>query len=202
MLYLLSPEEIQGALGMAGCHPVPGSDQIAQYAGVLGMALSRVEGLMGVRTLERGTYTDQFCIASPSSRYPGTLLLRLRNALLTDTDVTVRGSRGNLVAPAYVDKLYGMIHTDKWAGDTYTVTYESGLEKDSNNVAQDVPEWLKSIAINCVVLWYRIGFLNPKVDNNISYSALLHATVRELQTRVYSTYSRPRLEVEWPRGGV
>jgi len=195
MYYLLTPQQIMDALGAAGCAK-PGEQPIDMYKTALGMVLSRVEGLMNVRTLVRGTYTDTFTVID--HRQTGQLL-RLSNALLPLPMVcTLSDDGGNPIEGLKVDRHYGIVRTGRLRGGEFTCTYMSGLAVDADGFFQDVPNWLTSIAINCIVLWYRLGMLSPKVPEGVSYSALMRATVGELQTRVYETYMRPRVDVLWP----
>lgn len=197
MAYLLTSKQIEDALGAAGCTK-PGDQPIDQYIVALGMVLSRVEGLLNVQTLVRGVYTDTFTVLD--ERQSGQLL-RLSNAFLpSPLSCALTDGSGNAIGNLGVDRLHGIVHAPRLSRGVHTVTYMSGLEVDADGFFVDVPNWLTSIAINCIVIWYRLGVINPRMpkDGSLSYSALMHATIRELQTRVYESYQRPRVDVLWP----
>lgn len=195
MSYLLTAQQITDALGAAGCAR-PGDQPINQYITALGMVQSRVEGLMNVQTLELGTFTDTFTVIDCRQRKQ---LLRLTNALLpADTPCTVASADGSDIGAIKVDRRYGIVTTAQLSEGDYTCTYTAGLDKDADGFFKDVPQWLTSIAINCIVIWFRLGMLSPKVPDSVSYAALIQATVRELSTRIYETYMRPRVDVLWP----
>jgi hypothetical protein len=173
----------------------------------------RVEAALGTYTLTLEEHTDKFfATPMPTVTYPDqpppTLRVLLTNGFVIPDTIEVTDPNGDIVdleAAADIDHLRGCLNLTTWIRGSYSVFYEAGFEPEAEpailpsgyvsdqRVLQEIPEWMKAIVIGYLTTWYRVAYMSPKAPKDLSFGALSDALSRELYSRVYSNYQRPRL---------
>jgi len=196
-MYLLTPTEIAQALQRSNCRA--DDTTVDSLAMILLMAQTRIEEALEVASLEYGTFTDVFEVTDANVLRRE---VRLVNAFLDPSMPIVLARPGIAIDPdddPYVPYKVvpdtGILTLDGLGRGQYGITYSGGFKKDADNYAQDVPEWIKTLCVTMVLHWYRVGMLSPAVPENVSYAALINSAVREIMTRKYMRYDRPRYGV-------
>lgn len=190
---IVSREEFAAAINgsMGSCATPPTGDIIDSLGVRIAMALTRAEGFLEVDTLVRGTFTETFYV--PPHARDGRVAVRLRNAFLDEgQNVGLQSiARDGLER---VDHMYGMVYLSGLRpGTRHTVTYTAGFEPDpATRVLKDVPAAIRDVAITAALIWFRAGVMAPKAGPGVSYTALVRAAIRELQSRGHNTFERPR----------
>ena len=213
-MLLLSPSEAALAIGVKCGGSAPADDD-PQLVAILNYITPRVEDACNVYSLTRTTNTDKFIVqrmpAYNSCRWPvpqevPRLSLRLSNGFVVADSVVVTDPDGeelDLTDSVDMEREMGMVYLDSWVRGTYTVTYDSGFEPVAGETPADadtqvmtgVPMWMKGIAISALVLWYRTVVMSPKGGTKeISHGTILNHLHREIATRVYQRYMRPRVD--------
>lgn len=209
-MLLMSLTEAARAIG-AKCGGAQVSEDDQELAQVLAYITPRVEAALNVSSLTRGYYRDRFVLpAMPtiksSNGLPAEAKLRLSNGFLQPESLTLYGPDGEAINEKYldIDFNYGVVNVSNWEYGVQFAEYISGFEVpeppasppdgyDPNmRVLVGVPDAIKGIVAHLVVLWYRIGRMNPKAPKDVSYTSIMNNLGHELRTRIYGYYQRPR----------
>lgn len=158
---------------------------------------TRVESALNIEQIARGSWIDTFYISPQQANRP--VALRLTNAFLEAPEATVitllDGSATDCTMD--VDSRYGIVYTTLPAGD-YKVAYVAGFEAEAGSkVFKRLPDWLVSVATAVMAGWLRATAVTG-VPAHVSLGDLTPALQREIQTRIYERYDRPRASVVWP----
>lgn len=211
------------AIGAKSGGEVPTEDN-AQLVAVITDLLPKIEEALNVQSLVRGPWIDTFRLPLFAAQEGYTIDLRLANGFLVSSeDVTLEdpdGVQTVLTEDQRLDEL-GIIKLDSCARGIHKVYYTSGFapveyvapdpappeysaDNDlsyTNPLLQDVPEWLQTIAVTYVVDFYRRIVLAPKFPGKGDAAAggrlVISEIRRELASRIYGRYMRPRANVEW-----
>lgn len=170
---------------------------------------------MNVETLVRGTFTDKFYLTSNGQRSPcdrPLARLRLTNGQIVENSVVVVDSNGDTVSTDAIEDIdykYGIVVLNTFSRGAYRVNYDSGFEPEpipddppenynpEYRVLQNVPDWIKGIAVDLFIQWTRSQRLALNLPKNVSYRPLVEVLSKDLYTRIYSRYMRPRVGVFW-----
>lgn len=202
-MILVAPSTVAAAISMK-CGGAAPADSDETFLNVLSVLTARIEDMLNVDTLSYGEFLDYFDIA-----YAGKQKLLLRNGFLVPDDPVsaVIDPYGNKVDPGVydIDKNYGVIALD--TGLTvgrYSVQYESGFKvtkatgvDPQYHVALNTPTWMVGIIDTIMLSWFRNIQASPRVPKEISLFALNSALNREVYSRLYMRYMRPRSQVQF-----
>ncbi len=209
-MILMSPADAALAIG-AKCGGSSPGDTDPEMIAILRHITTQVENLLGVETLTYGSFTDRVSLTDKIP-HGGSLMqstvkasIRLRNAFLdAEVPLVVTDPNGYAVTlETYVrtNNEKGMLFLSSWCRGDYLVNYSGGFhpaeEPDGQDaVLQGIPEWMKLIVVDCLVLWYRVAriALKPGAEN-FSYEQVMREIRREIAGAVYMRYDRPRLDV-------
>lgn len=192
--YILTKAELAAALNISAATCAPGPSGAVDPASMaIAMALTRLEQVLEVGSLVRGTHREVFFTHRNRGTSDGALdTIRTRNAFITDDDLQITDPNGRAITPVRVDRYHGIVYCNQLQTGLHRIEYTAGFEADEDNVLQDVPVALKHIAINCALIWRRTGVLMPTAGKGVSYTMLVRSAIRELQTIGKGTYDRPR----------
>lgn len=206
-MLLVSPTDVATGIGAKCGGSAPSADDAAMLS-VLRYITPRVEAALEVATLTRGSYVDHFALAPmPRSDNPESIFL-LSNGFIVPGTMVVTDPEGLVAAGENVtgfNNEYGTVRLNSWRRGVYSVAYQSGFEFEAPDpdsdadpesaVLQGVPDWIKGIVVHLMVLWFRTAQVQPRVVKDLSYGQVDSAIRRELYTRIYSRYMRPRVAV-------
>lgn len=212
-MLVISPSEVAAAIG-ASCGDSDVADLDKSVVRILRLITPRLEGALNVASLTRGAFSDYFylsCMGTGTCE-PSLSQLRLSNGFIVPGSISVYDPDNEVVltstdADSATDLDHGIVNLSSWRRGMYRVGYTSGFEpdaapttppdwfEDGDRVLKDIPDWMKGIAVNLMILWYRTALLAPKHTKEISYVAVDAALRRELYARVYERYMRPRVGV-------
>lgn len=211
-MLLISPTNAALAIGAKCGGSAPTADDAAMLT-ILNFITPRVEDALNVESLTLEEHIDHFRLPAMNlgtTQLGPRITLRLNNGFVVPDSVVVTGPDGTEIdadIEADIDYIQGLVHLFVWGKGTYKVSYAAGFEPETEpeilpdgydtnqRVLQDVPEWIKAIAVAALVTWYRMSFLSPKASKDLSYAQVQNALQREIATRVYSRYMRPRQSV-------
>ena len=211
-MLLISPQTLASALGIPIRSPDgTGEDGLLEALRIL---TSRIEGMLSVGTLSRGTFEDTFYV--PSLYEKKEVTLRLHNAFLTE-DVPVISSVDGVARELTikrVDRTDGLVTLSGIYGTPaelevqyvsgFTVPEDEGPEdmvhiRPEFRVAQDAPAWMEDVVTQAYVWWRRNTLANPGVTKEYGFlPSLNEATIRSMKAAVYNQYMRPRAGVLMP----
>lgn len=218
-MLLISPPDAAAAIGAKCGSSAPSADDAA-LTSILGFITVRVEDALGVYSLTLEESYDRFRVkamppqnsrrkADPDPR----ITFRLSSGFVVIGSVEVVAPNGKLLdlEGADIDYEMGLVHLSSWSRGTYNVTYQAGFEPEAepipppvgydedNRVLMLVPDWIKAIAIGALVTWYRTMYLAPKggTVKDLAHRSISDAIHREISTRIYGRYLRPRMDVEF-----
>jgi hypothetical protein len=202
-MLLMTVAEAAGAIGAKCGGTAPDAD--SELADILKLMTSRVEDCLEVKSLESAEVTDRFTLSykPTASRFarvdPPKVGLRLTNAFLVADSLTITDPDGeelDLTDEALALQVrheLGIVTLYDWCAGPHLVTYTSGFEVDEEtDVAVDVPDWMKAICIEVLVMWYRSVRLSPKRGKDIPWAQVDEMLKRDLAARIYKRYDRPR----------
>lgn len=195
---ILSKEEVAAALdaSTSRCSTGPG-DSLDSLTMAIAMGLTRLEQVLEIGTLARRNHHEYFDIYDSSLvSSMGEVEIRTVNAFISkDVDVEVFNQYGKKVNVTHIDYTYGIVRCSQLQRGRYTIKYTAGFDFDPTTlVLKDVPQALKVIAIDCILVWRRLGVLQPTAGKGVSYTMLVRAAIRELFTLGKGTYDRPRTQ--------
>lgn len=203
----------------------PDSDD-PQLIDILKMLTPKVEAALNVDSLTLTEHTDRFHLTD-MPEFNGargasdrTITLRLNNGFLSideESPVTITAPDGTVLdmdeddsLDIDVDPLKGTITLNKWIRGVYTVEYTAGfavptLPDPIPSEAYDadarvligIPDWMRTIVVGYLVNWYRVMYINPRANKDLSYAQVADALMRSLHSAVYNKYQRPRLGCIW-----
>lgn len=190
-MYILSAAEIaSGRASKLGDDSTCCEPEQSAFNGLQTTMRTRVEEALGIETLDRVDCRDSFNLPGVETQSRS---MRLANAFLTTATPVIKDAAGEVVTDLTltVDRKFGIVTVDL-PGGTYTVEYTSGFEiEEGTKVYVGLPDWVKSIALNIMLLWRRSMNLGAS-PKDISHAALTNGMIRELNARVYNRYDRPR----------
>lgn len=214
--YLISPTRAALAIN-AKCGGSVSAEDTALLE-VLDMLLPRVEAAMNVASLTYGETTDTFTLEHqvPRADARKAVKLYLSNGYLTiseDAPLVITDPNGvELETDEYsVNLRYGYITIPTWLEGDYTVSYYAGFtasEADDEvdppvlSYFENVPKWIEGVVVVLLTMWYRTMPKSLTLPENIAYRDLMHALYRELVTRIYQSYQRPRDNMEFAVSSV
>lgn len=202
---ILSAKDIAGAnAGIVGGEGMPcGNPSQSQFDSLNEVIRTRLENILEISTLSRMQFQDTFEVGIVSRFGFNTARprrLRLTNAFLTSDPIVFVGTDGLPLDQGYVSKVdrnYGIVDTGLEPG-TYTIQYTCGfLAEAGTKVYQDLPHWVKSVALATMFLWLR-SMNRGMAIKDISHSALTNGMIRELNAHHGGRYQRPRVDCEFP----
>lgn len=208
-MLLMTPEKAALAIGARCSGSAPDADN-TQLREILRLLTPRVEEALNVRSLTRGVYRDHFFIPvpHPSTRRAGTpTILRLTNGFLVPNTVEIVNSSGEPVENFVAHCQQGMVHVSPNISGVHYVQYQSGFEPEEIPddapadfdpeylVLLEVPDFIESIVVACLVLWYRTTVINVRASKDLSIGAVMNSLRREITTRIYGKYQRQRAGV-------
>lgn len=216
MAYLIDPAKAALAIG-AKCGGSVSSDNEAMLS-VLNLLLPRIEDAMNVGALTYGESTDTFIFEQPArgllgSTYKtganGEILekkrLRLTNGYVDSTQIVVTDPNDAAVTDYRLDPVFGIVELPSWLPGDYAVVYKAGFKlpnplpsEPDPAILVGVPAWLEGVAVSLLMLWYRTELLTPKAPTGFSFGELIEPLHREVRTRIYGRYDRPRYGVVFP----
>lgn len=192
-MYILTAAEIAaGRASKLGDDSTCCEPEQSAFNGLQTTMRTRVEEALGIETLDRVDCRDSFNLPGLVTQ---THSMRLANAFLTPATPVIKDADGEVVTDLTltVDRKYGIVTVDL-PGGKYTVEYTSGFEVDAGTkVYKALPESMKSIALNVMILWRRSMNLGAS-PKDISHAALTAGMIRELNARIYNWYDRPRYD--------
>lgn len=209
-MLLLSPTDAALGIG-AKCGGSAPTAEDQQLLSTLRYITPRVEGALNVDSLVRHQCQDVFFLGSMQSAqiHRQRVSMLLSNAFIVPGSVSIQLASGSPItgadADALVDFKYGVVTLESWERGACVIDYESGFAYPAapepppegydieNSVLEDVPDWIKSIAISMLVIWYRTTVLAPRFPKDISFGQVSQAMNRELYARIYEKYMRPRV---------
>lgn len=195
-MYILSAQQIAATVSGLATGQSCSVPAQSNFDTLLHSVRTRIEESMNVRSLERKVWVDHFVVPTESDGLP--ITLRLSNALLQeDSGILINSAiDGDLTVDHEVDRHMGLVMVTLAAGK-HKITYSSGfLADETTGVFIDHPEWLQSIAKVVVMHVVRLTSTGA-IPKDVSYGALTSAMVREIGTRVYARYMRPRAGCLW-----
>ena len=218
MPLIISPSDAALLIGAKCGGAAPDTDDPQLLALLAGMT-ERLAAAMNVNTLVRGTFMDRFYLDRMPEQYPSRgprkVSVRLSNAYLVGESFTLYDEDGEEVTDtdvvpnaARTDAKYGVIDFTTWDRGYYTLEYDAGFElPDPTPVGKplaaplpvliDTPEWMRHVVTMFLVSWYRAIVLQPKTPKDMNHTALMTSLQRELQSRIYEAYQRPRAGLVW-----
>jgi hypothetical protein len=209
MPYLIDPTAAAASIG-AKCTGSVGPDDSA-LLNILNYLLPRVEDAMGVASLTFGETVDTFDLpVLASGVQPRDARLRLSNGYVENSEdfpVTITGPDGLPVSTWSIDLRLGVvILAAGWKAGSYTVTYSAGfstpevdpdIDPPLTPLFEDVPLWIEGVVVTLLVQWYRVNQKVLKLPDNVRYGELMVPLQKDITTRVYMRYQRPR-DCVWP----
>ena len=209
-MLLISPTEAAMAIGAKCGGSAPSSEEPALLA-ILQYITARVEDSLNVFSLTLSESTERF-YASFMPKYSAgvdqSMSIRLSNGFVVPDTVVMIDPLGEVVdmTTADIDNHLGVVNLSCWTHGAYTITYQSGFTPGDlifpddpdpvhteNRILVGIPEWMKAIAVSCLVVWYRTSFLSPRASKELSYGAVNQAIHQEISARIYGRYQRPRI---------
>jgi len=209
-MLLMSPSEAALGIG-AKCGGSSPADDDPQMVRILRYITPRIEGALNVKSIERKAWRDSFYVGSMPCHSTGRveLSLLLSNGFVLPSNVVITLPSGATLtgaeASACLHAELGYVTLESWTRGIVTVDYESGFEvpadpdpvptpfDENDKVLLGVPDWIKGIATQLLIVWYRTAVLNPKFPKEISFGQVDSLLKRELYARVYEKYMRPRV---------
>lgn len=210
-MLLMSPSEAALGIG-AKCGGSSPADDDPQMVRILRYITPRIEGALNVKSIQRKTWRDSFYVPSMPCNTAGRveLSLLLSNGFVLPSNVVITMPSGTTItgaeASACLQAELGVVKLESWTRGIVTVDYESGFEVPADpdplptpapdpedKVLLGVPDWMKGIATQLLIVWYRTSVLNPKFPKEISFGQVDSLLKRELYARVYEKYMRPRV---------
>jgi len=185
---------------------------------ILELITPRVEDALNVDSLTLGEHVDRFRLPAyiaptfPSLNPPTpTLILRLTNGFVVPDTLQMFDAEGieiDFTAEDDIDLHKGIITLENWNKGVITVSYISGFEPitpsplptpydECQRVLENIPLWLKAIVVDCLVQWYRVEHLSPRLTKEMDTNFVSSSLQRIITTRIYSRYQRPRQQVIW-----
>jgi len=195
-MYILTATEIaEGSGGIQGANGTPcGTPPQSQFNSLQDVIRSRVEAALEIGSLRRYECQDTFEV---SGRYSEMRRLRLTNGFVQSVSFLDAAGEPLIDTPAtHFDGYYGIV-THPLSAGVVTVQYVSGFLADSSKVFQDLPDWVKPIALNVMFLWLR-SMNRGAAIKDISQASLTAGMIRELTARVGNRYQRPRVGCIFP----
>ena len=214
MALILSPTDAALLIGAKCGTSAPDSDDEA-LVGILTGLTSRLAAAMNVDSLEEGTHLDRFYLDTPGPmpvRGPRIVQVRLSNGYVDPTSFVLRDEDGEIVTDTDVvpteeqtDSIYGVVDFSCWQRGYYSLQYTSGFALPPDAPPEDAevqvlvgtPEWMKHVVVSFLVIWYRTVRLAPRMPKGAAMDNLMEPLYRELQSRVYESYQRPRTGLVW-----
>ncbi len=201
MAHLKSPEQIAKAIGAVSNGTLPSATD-EKFLAMLDAVHPRLEEALNIPTLVLSDYTDTFEVAK---RFPSTIeVFRLTGGFLTNDEVTVTDANGDTIDASrlLINRAMGTIGIERVATGRYTVTYRAGFAvQDGTTELYDVPDehkWLGECLIAHALIWFRTMQSQIKAPEGISFNAIMTPLYRDLQSRIYMRYQRPRAGMHWP----
>lgn len=171
-----------------------------------------VASMLNVRELRAGAFEDTFSLRDRATRK----VFRLSNGFLQMTSMTLSGfydtDGSPVTTPEFVNEEEGTVTVSFASRDDYvSIAYTSGFgipedlgtsddvhENPAYRVGLNVPEWIEGIVTNAYVRLRRNAQLKPDAPKEYGFLPSLNdALKREIQTRLYGAYMRPRDGVVW-----
>lgn len=195
-MFILSAQQIAETVSGLAAGQACSAPAQSNFDTLLHSVRTRIEEAMNVRSLERKVWVDHFDVPTEADGLP--ITLRLSNGLLQEDSGILLNSAidGALTVDHEVDRHMGLVMVTLAAGK-HKITYSSGFLADAGTgVFINHPEWLQSIAKLTMMHVVRLSSTGA-IPKDVSYGALTTAMVRELATRVYARYMRPRAGCLW-----
>lgn len=213
-MLLMTVSEAALAIG-AQCGGSSPGDTDPQMLLLLRYMLPRVEAALNVESLVRGEFIDHYYLSQmPECNGNGDrreLKLRLSNGFVVPDSISISDPDGvvstgaDLAEIAEIQHNEGVLTLLDWKRGVWSVAYTSGYEPteepldppegyvSEDRVLQGVPDWIKAICIQVLVLWYRSTYLQPKMSKGMSFEQVDQLMRREMLARIYEKYMRPRV---------
>ncbi|MEG1121279.1 MAG: hypothetical protein RSE62_03650 [Citrobacter sp.] len=190
-MLLVDPSKVSQAISMSPSGGA-GNTDLNILKAVIESVRTRVEATMNVSTLKRVNCVDIFDVKSDGAE----VAFRLSNGFIKRDSVSVVGSDGSIL----IDHRLGIVRVANCATGRYTISYASGFEVDTGDIAIDVPDDIQGFIIPAVTLWLRTTVLTLKLPTmqGLSLEHLTAPLLRDIAARIYGSYDRPRATVEWP----
>jgi hypothetical protein len=219
-MLLVSVEKAANAIGAKCGASVPTSDEVA-LRGIINLLTPKVEAALNVHSIVHDYHTDRFIL--PYKPYPSRnpraeppkVSLRLTSGFVIPDSVQVIDPNGDTVdltsstVQGEIEHELGVVHLSDWGYGKYLVHYDAGFAPESEpatpgdgydaneRVLEDVPDWIIGIVITYLVQWYRNTVLAPKRNKEVPWALVEQGLIRDLNTRIYGRYMRPRDGVIW-----
>lgn len=209
-MLILTPTEASQAIG-AACGGSSPSATDPQLLRILSYLTPRVEGAMNVDSLRRRHYEDSFRVVCSTRSTSPNKLFRLSNGYIVKDTLSVTSPSGTVTLETSPEVIVGYeegtVEMPCTESGKYIIGYYSGFEvenmpdpvpfgfEDEFRAFIGVPQWMKALAATYLIRWYRTVQLSPKANTDISFASISKDLDREIYSRVYSTYMRPRVDV-------
>ena len=197
MAILRDPEEVAQRIGLNvnGKSPAPNEPK---FRAMLENATTRIRNALST-PLELANRVDFFELGADLRRNNETF--RLGAGFVQPGTVVVTDPYGNPVNSERFRVNYelGTVTVTRPCQGEWKVAYTSGFAATAADPAiyQEVPDWIVELVDMAALAWVRIMFAD-KVPDSVSYNALMNAIYRDLASRVYSRYDRPRSPAHFP----
>ena len=210
-MFLANPQDVLQRMSLGST----AQGNITSAQSVLGAATPVVQNIIGTELSEATVYDRyDYRIKRSRSKFEPYVLYLTRGFVNSEQSVVVyssndgkavdlTGSNHDVIDPEHYDIDYDLglitMHKDlaQYPGRSL-VTYAAGFGVDGDQVAQDIPEWLKQAAITaCVNLLHQHVTAYNKSDI-FNMQRGLHVALERLIT----THIRPALNVKYPSSSV
>lgn len=209
-MLLMSPADAAIAIGVKCGGSSPSADD-PQLLFILGFLTSRIENSLETDSLTRRENVDRFELRDMPLSIPTdcerSITLRTTSAFMVAGSISISDSNGEEVPASDIidiDHQYGMVKLRNWLRGGYYVSYLAGFEPTEEpadppigydpeqRILVGVPDWIKSIVVAVLVLWFRTSYKAVTSIKGVGYGASQDALIREIATRVYGRWLRER----------
>ncbi len=199
-MYLKTAPDIAAAVGAQCAGRAPEPDDI-KFIAMLNDTHARIEDSLNIPSLQLFGYTDKFELHMHLLR--NTETFRLHGGFVDPSSVIVTDPIGAVVNSdrLTIDGPLGTVMIDNPIYGRYTIQYNAGfaVDEDNDKLLAGTPSWLRALLDPAAVIWFRtITVQAAKVPEGMSFGQIMQPVYRDLTSRIYSRYQRPRVRVHLP----
>lgn len=199
MSYLKSVADVAAVIGAQCGTGAPNATDV-KFIAMLDDVHAHIENALNVPSLERFGYTDKFELLARFTHKTETF--RLHAGFVEASSVEVTDPLGEVVNSdrLSINAELGTILIDDPIYGRYTIKYNAGFAADNSTPAIFIgtPSWLRGLVDHAAVLWFRSTQLKQAVQESISFAQMMAPVYREIASRIYGRYQRPRVRVTLP----